>query len=247
MDGKESKLVRIILVLTAFAGVLALAMLSGRMQGALPALESGVIAEAPTPTETPEEDFEEYLAVAVQPTAKSMTTRSQPAAAPRRVASAKTTQADRITAIGDSVMLGAANDLSRLISGISIDAAYGRQVEPCLQVLRAKRAAGSLGETVVIHIGNNGTFEASQFDEMMALLKGVPRVIFVTLKVPRVWEEANNHVIADGAARYPGVELIDWHGVSANRSDFFYDDGVHVRPEGAQAYAEMIAGYLETR
>ena len=144
-------------------------------------------------------------------------------------------------------MLGAANDLSRLILGLSIDAAYGRQVDPCIQILRAKRAAGTLGDTVIIHIGNNGTFEASQFDAMMALLQGVPRVIFVTLKVPRVWEEANNQVIVDWVARYPGVELIDWHGVSVNRSDFFYSDGVHIRPEGAQAYAEMIAGYLETR
>jgi hypothetical protein len=251
MDDTLSRLFRVALVMAVLAGLLALAVLSGRGQNSLPAVIQPVASadEArliPTPTLLPEEEPEEILIQEALPTLRpAIAVRSQATPTPRRVV--KVNAADRIVAIGDSVMLGAAGDISQLVDGVIIDAAYGRQVDGAIEVLRARRAAGLLGNTVIIQIGNNGTFETAQFDEMMALMKGVRRVIFITLKVPRQWQEANNGVIADGASRYPNIELIDWYGVSIGRPEFFYEDGVHIRPEGAQAYAEMIAGYLATR
>ena len=267
MDELLSRLFRVALVMAVLAGLLMLAALRGRMQELLPAMNpGGVVAArsapaapktvgtrptvaalvAPTPAPQPEEESEELVIAEAQPTTRpAVAVRSQATATPKRAA--KVSNTEHITAIGDSVMLGAAGDLGQLFGDITVDAAYGRQVDAAIEVLRSRRAAGLLGNTVVIQIGNNGTFEAAQFDEMMALLKGVGRVIFVTLKVPRQWQEANNGVIADGAARYPNVELIDWYGASAGHPEFFYEDGVHIRPEGAKAYAEMIAGYLASR
>ena len=46
-------------------------------------------------------------------------------------------------------------------------ASVGLQVSAAIDILRWRRAAGQLGDVVVVHLGNNGTFTAEQFDEMM--------------------------------------------------------------------------------
>jgi hypothetical protein len=146
-----------------------------------------------------------------------------------------------VAALGDSVMLGAADALRRAIGPIELDAAVSLQVAPAIERLRARRAAGPLPDVVVVHVGNNGTFTARQFDQMMGVLAGVRRVVVVTLKVPRSWEGPNNAVLAAGVQRYPGAVLVDWHGASAGRPQLFWSDGMHLRPEGAQLYAGLIA------
>ena len=145
-----------------------------------------------------------------------------------------------VTAIGDSVMLAAGGDLAAAILNIEVDAEVGRVVSTAVDILRARRNAGQLGDVVVVHIGNNSPFTASQFDEMMGLMADVTRVVFVNLKVPRDWEGPNNAVLAAGVARYPNAVLVDWYTASVDRPQFF-QDGVHLRPEGALAYAQLIA------
>ncbi len=149
-----------------------------------------------------------------------------------------------VTAMGDSVMLGAASVLAPTIGNIEVDAAVGRQVSVAIEILRSLRDAGRLGDVVVVHMGNNGTFTKGQFDDMMGVLADVRRVVFVNLKVPRDWEGPNNDVLAEGVTRYPNAVLVDWHAASVDRPDFFWDDGIHLRPEGAQFYADLIASYV---
>jgi peptidoglycan/LPS O-acetylase OafA/YrhL len=150
----------------------------------------------------------------------------------------------RVTAIGDSVMLGAVAALEADIDGIEIDASISRQTSVAIELLRARAAAGQLGDVVVVHLGNNGTFSASQFDTMMDVLASVPRVVFVNVKVPRAWEEPNDAVLANGVQRYANAVLVDWRATSVDRPEFFWDDGIHLRPEGAAAYAALIASKL---
>ena len=114
-----------------------------------------------------------------------------------------------------------------------------------IDILQQRQSAGQLGEVVVIHIGNNATFRAEQFDEMMRTLAGVPRVVFVNVKVPRPWEQTNNSVLADGVQRYPNTVLVDWHAASVGRPELFTEDGYHLQPEGQQVYADLIAAYLQ--
>ena len=38
--------------------------------------------------------------------------------------------------------------------------------------------------------------------------------------------------------------LLDWHGYAGGHPEFFYDDGIHLRPDGAAAYARFVAGSL---
>ena len=150
-----------------------------------------------------------------------------------------------VSAIGDSVMLGAIGGLQKDIQGLTvIDAQVGLQVYTATDILKSRRASGQLGDVVVVHLGNNGTFTKGEFDQIMRILSGVDKVLFVNLSVPRPWEEPNNQVIAEGVARYPNTVLVDWHSASADRPELFYKDGYHLRPEGQQIYADLISAHL---
>jgi len=150
-----------------------------------------------------------------------------------------------VSAIGDSVMLGAVRGLQKDIYGLTvIDAEVGLQVNAATDTLRYRRASGQLGEVVIVHLGNNGAFTKGQFDKIMRILSGVDRVLFVNVTVPRTWEEPNNEVIAEGVERYPTAVLVDWHSASADRPEIFYSDGYHLRRGGERLYADLISSYL---
>ena len=151
----------------------------------------------------------------------------------------------RVTAVGDSVMAGAAPQVYEKLSGKAhVDAAVNRQVGTGIEIFQAWRDAGLLGDVVLVHLGNNGTFTDAQLDQRMQVLAGVPRVGLLTNKVPRAWEASNNAVILSAPQRYPNVVLVDWKGHSDAHPEWFYDDGIHLRPDGARAYAEFIAATL---
>jgi peptidoglycan/LPS O-acetylase OafA/YrhL len=147
-----------------------------------------------------------------------------------------------VTAVGDSVMLGAMRALQQLGPNVTVDAAVNRQVQVGIEVLTYYRDQGLLGDTVVLHLGNNGTFTAEQFDQIMTTLEG-HHVVFLTVRVPgRRWEEPNNSVIVEGVSRYGNASLLDWNGLSAADPGMFYDDHIHLRPHGALFYSTLIAG-----
>ena len=148
----------------------------------------------------------------------------------------------RVTLLGDSVMLGAVEQLGATLPGeVITDAAVSRQVVDGLSLLRLWRDIGYLGDTVVVHLGNNGVFTDQQFDEMMEILDGIPNVFVVNTRNTFGWQEGVNATLSRGAARYPNVELVDWHAASGPNGVWFWNDGMHLRPEGAQAYAALLA------
>jgi peptidoglycan/LPS O-acetylase OafA/YrhL len=151
-----------------------------------------------------------------------------------------------VSAIGDSVMLGAVPSLQKDIKGLGVvDAEVGLQVYDAIGILRSRRATGQLGSLVIVHLGNNGTFTKQEFDQIMHILSGVDKVVFVNLKVPRSWEEPNNEVIAEGVKRYPNAVLVDWHAASVNHPEYFYNDGYHLRPKAQKVYADLVSSHLD--
>ena len=153
--------------------------------------------------------------------------------------------AGRVSMVGDSVMLGAVDDLGAGLTGeVVADAAVSRQVDVGLDLLRYWRDTGYLGDTVVVHLGNNGVFTDQQFDELADILNGVPTAVVVTTRNQYTWQDEVNDVIRRGAERHPGVRLLDWHAATAPHADWLWDDGMHLRPEGAAAYAALVAESL---
>ncbi len=153
--------------------------------------------------------------------------------------------AGRRTLLGDSVMLGAVDVLGVGLGGeVVADAAVSRQVGEGIGLLWLWRDLGYLGDTVVIHLGNNGVLSDEQFDEMMAAVAGVPNVLVVNTRNPYDWVTEVNDTLARGVTRHPGVTLVDWFAASDPNPGWFWDDGMHLRPEGAMAYADVVARAL---
>lgn len=184
----------------------------------------GTPAETPSPTPTPEPTVIPTPTPTVEP----------------QVASAPS-----VTAVGDSVMVGAARDLAADIPNLDLDAKVGMQVTEAIQILQARLDAGDLGEDVVVDIGNNGPMTRDEFDWIMQIAGSDRRVVFLSVRVPRAWEGTNNQVLSDGVARYDNAFMVDWYGATVNRPELFWDDGIHLRPEGADLYARMIAAEIE--
>jgi peptidoglycan/LPS O-acetylase OafA/YrhL len=147
-----------------------------------------------------------------------------------------------VIALGDSVMLGAAPALARLFgNNVVVNAKVGRQFKESSEIVRWYHDNAYLGKVVVIHLGNNGTVDDSRIDELMAPLAGAPLVIFLNDKVPRGWEGPNNDLFAANVPRFPNARLVDWKGYSEPNPGWFYSDGIHLRPDGQLAYAQLIA------
>jgi peptidoglycan/LPS O-acetylase OafA/YrhL len=155
-----------------------------------------------------------------------------------------------VTAIGDSVMLGAANDLAGTINNMfggpitRVDAKESRQFSAGVDVLQLYKGAGLLGQDVIVQLGTNGTVDPGDFDRMMTLLSGAQRVVIVNVKADRPWEQEVNDTLAAGVKKYKNAVLVDWHAYGSAHPEFFYDDGIHLKPDGAQAYAQLVASAL---
>lgn len=144
-----------------------------------------------------------------------------------------------VTLVGDSVALGAQAQFQRVFPNGWIDAAVGRQLGAGLDVYNQCAADGHGGDVVVFALGNNGV---AREDQVRALIDacGDKKVYLVTCRVPMALQDINNQLFRDVAATYDNVEVIDWYAESAGHDDWFWGDGTHLRPEGAEAYVMML-------
>ena len=151
-----------------------------------------------------------------------------------------------VTAVGDSVMLDYQDPLQAAIPGIDVDAAVSRQWSDGEFILQTLKSDGQLGADVVVALGTNGPITDSDFDDMMSILGGASRVVFVNVHVDRPWQDPNNAVLANGAARYPNVVIADWATLAAQNPQWFGSDGTHLAIDGpgADALAALIASTL---
>jgi hypothetical protein len=143
-----------------------------------------------------------------------------------------------VFAIGDSVMLGAARQLRA--RGVAVDAAENRQWNTGTAILRMHVASGRLPRVVVVHLGNNGAINPSQLDAMLRVLAG-HRVVLVNAHEPRSWQRQVNDTLRDGVARWPGTVLLDWDAAGTAHPEWFWSDRIHLRPQGAEAYSDLVA------
>ena len=79
----------------------------------------------------------------------------------------------------------------------------------------------------------------------MQMLEG-HRVVVLNVRVARPWEGRNNAMLGQEIRNYPYAVLVDWHAASADHPEYFWKDGVHLRPAGARVYASLIAAAVQT-
>ena len=144
-----------------------------------------------------------------------------------------------LVAIGDSVMLGAAEELGAL--GFIVDAQVSRQMKTYLPDMQAIKDNGLLGSVVVVHLGTNGSFSDDTLAQMMAILADVPVVVVLTSKADREWVAGNNEKVRGLPATHPNVTVLDWEVLGPQcAGDCFYDDGIHLNQQGQNYYTSLI-------
>jgi hypothetical protein len=105
------------------------------------------------------------------------------------------------------------------------------------------RAAGRIGNLVVIHIGTNGEVSDATFAAIMANLppNEVTSVWFLTVRADLKWIAGNNSRIIALPSKYPNVQVGYW-GDLAPKVPGMAKDGIHLGTQQAQqAYADLIA------
>ncbi|MDO8732480.1 MAG: acyltransferase family protein [Actinomycetota bacterium] len=150
-----------------------------------------------------------------------------------------------VSAMGDSVMLGARKSLQGAMPGITIDAAVSRFPGAFIGPLKRYEKANKLGSTVIVHPGTNGVLPESMLREMLNILKPHARVVLVNDNMPRTWRNPNNNVIDDVAKDYPNVVLVDWYNASHGHPEYFVSDGVHLTSKGAATYSQLLKNAAE--
>jgi lysophospholipase L1-like esterase len=149
-----------------------------------------------------------------------------------------------VTAVGDSVMLGAKGALEAKIPGISVDAAISRQFGTAIDILQRLKDTHQLAPVVLIHLGTNGRIVDAQMQRLKDLLADRQRVIFVNLFVPRSWQNGDNEVLQRWVPQFGNAVLINWNGEGSVHPEYFYSDHIHLNTAGRQRYSDLVAAQI---
>lgn len=145
----------------------------------------------------------------------------------------------RITALGDSVMLGARPVLTQKLPITYLDAEVGRQGSDLLKRVKQLSESKELSETVLIHIGTNGYIYEQNLKQILHILQDRKHVVFINVHADRRWTDDNNTLLKKYQKNYDNISLVDWHAASESHPEYFVKDGIHLTGKGMTAYAEF--------
>jgi peptidoglycan/LPS O-acetylase OafA/YrhL len=152
--------------------------------------------------------------------------------------------ADGLWVVGDSVILGIRHELSGRRDVGLINAHVGRQAPELIEVLN-KDKSRMAGAPIIVNMGNNNRLAESEVVSIFEAIKDQPQIIVVNTAVPRGWKDENNSLIAQVAANYQNVRIVDWNKISEGRPEYFAPDGVHLVPTGIAVYVDAILTELK--
>ncbi len=142
-----------------------------------------------------------------------------------------------VVGIGDSVMLGAVDNLYKQFPNGYFDAKISRTAWIVSGLLEELEEKEMLGNTIIINLGANG--DCSESCKKKIIETAGERDIF--------WVNTTNddkvHVNDKLKAleeKYDNVHVVDWNGVSKDHKEYFYADGIHLTGSGRIAYTETI-------
>ena len=190
--------------------------------------DEGAAAAEPTPTQTTQPSSEAIDGVAPEATTTTTTTTTTLPSEPVS-----------FLAIGDSVMLGAAGVLSA--RGYTVFAEQNRQLADMIPIMQQLGAAQLFGDPVIIHLGTNGPFNATELDALLQTVVDVPNVLLINIHADRPWTARNNELLASRNQPGDNLILVDWNALAENcEGNCFAADGIHLSAAGQEFYADMI-------
>lgn len=143
-----------------------------------------------------------------------------------------------VTIVGESVTLGARDELKRRLPVSTVNAEISREFVASVDVVQLLADENQLHPTVLVHIGNNGAVPDGELDRLLAAV-GDRRLIVTTVSVPRRWEQQVNSRLINFANKHDHVEILDWQAVVAADRSLLFDE-VHLTKPGIQVYASLL-------
>jgi peptidoglycan/LPS O-acetylase OafA/YrhL len=146
----------------------------------------------------------------------------------------------RIIALGDSVMIGAADRLAaRLGPGFSVNAKVGRQADEFVEILQKLKREGHAPEAMIIQMGDNGPLYGEDMEAIQKATSDVGQLFLITDHAPVSWQDESNNALEEAAQQWPHTTLIDWAPVAAAHENLLWD-GIHLTPGGAALYTRLV-------
>jgi len=155
-----------------------------------------------------------------------------------------TNPSDGLWVVGDSVILGIRNELSNRRQVGLINAHVGRQAPELIAVLN-KDKSRMVGAPVIVNMGNNNRLAESEVVSIFEAVKDQPQIIVINTAVPRSWKDENNSLIAQVAANYQNVKIVDWNQISEGHPEYFAPDGVHLVPTVINVFVDAVVAELK--
>ena len=153
-----------------------------------------------------------------------------------------------VVLIGDSVSLGAHDNLAAEFPHGLMDTAGNRQVAAGIDALQGYLDQGVVGDTVVISLGTNGYLTDDDLEKIHTMVGDDRQLYFVNLRSPNAKDVDNNAAIDKIVAAYDNVHLIDWYSATQGHDEYLIADGIHLTWDGRDAYAALVKdtiGYEE--
>nr|WP_228372710.1 acyltransferase family protein [Demequina maris] len=144
-----------------------------------------------------------------------------------------------VTVIGDSVALGSAPALARMLPGIAVDAEVGRQFATGVDRIERLARKGRLRDYVVVALGTNGAVPQDEMDRLLEAVEGRP-VVLVTPYGDRSWMDGSQRAVRAAARSRRDVVVADWQRAVERDPSVLGSDGIHPDEDGARVFARLI-------
>jgi len=156
----------------------------------------------------------------------------------------------KVLVVGDSVILGAQNQMTQGFAGkgwsVVFDASVSRSTSAGAQAVAARRADAT--DALVVNLGandaGNANLYAQRVEQVLAAAAGVPHVYWLTIREVRPYYPAANNVLREAARRHPNLTVVDWNAAST-APGLTSSDGLHLKPQGAVAMTDAVLAAVQ--
>lgn len=142
-----------------------------------------------------------------------------------------------VVGVGDSVMLGAVENLYKAFPNGYFDAKVSRSMWKASEILNDLNSKNLINGPVILNLGANGNCSETCKKEIIEKCKD--NEVF-WLNVTNDEDVHINDKLTRLAAEYENVHIIDWNTISKGHNEYFYTDGLHLTIEGRDAYTKTI-------
>ncbi|MDO4797420.1 MAG: acyltransferase family protein [Coriobacteriales bacterium] len=150
-----------------------------------------------------------------------------------------------VVLVGDSVSLGANENLNQKFPHGLMDTKGERQSGEALATLKAYVDEGVVGDDVVWSIGTNGVLDTTTMNDLVSTVGPDRQLWLVNLRTPNAKDVDNNALIAKTVEANQNVHLVDWLGASQGHDNWFEDDGIHLTWDGRDAYVDLLVRTMQ--